>query len=81
MREALPSTLLRDELRQSNQIVGGGSEGGGPPDAEISLFTLSAGRDEMNMNVGSRDLPGGSVSDDDGLALAKQIFFPPGDAE
>ena len=24
MREALPSTLLRDELRQSNQIVGGG---------------------------------------------------------
>ena len=33
VREALPSTLLRDELRQSNQIVGGGSEGEGPPDA------------------------------------------------
>src|SRR5580704_16169074 len=29
----LPSTLFRDELRQSNQIVGGGSEGEGPPDA------------------------------------------------
>jgi hypothetical protein len=26
VREALPSTLFRDELRQSNQIVGGGSE-------------------------------------------------------
>jgi hypothetical protein len=25
--------LFRDELRQSNQIVGGGSEGEGPPDA------------------------------------------------
>ena len=33
VREALPSTLLRDELRQSNQIVGGGSESEGPPDA------------------------------------------------
>ena len=33
VREALPSTLLRDELQQSNQIVGGGSEGEGPPDA------------------------------------------------
>ena len=33
VREALPSTLLGDELRQSNQIVGGGSEGEGPPDA------------------------------------------------
>ena len=32
-REALPSTLFRDELRQSHQIVGGGSEGEGPPDA------------------------------------------------
>src|SRR6202521_4376790 len=29
----LPSTLFRDALRQSNQIVGGGSEGEGPPDA------------------------------------------------
>src|SRR5271154_6730407 len=32
-REALPSTIFRDELPQSNQIVGGGSEGEGPPDA------------------------------------------------
>src|ERR1700722_3564339 len=32
-REALRSTLFRYELRQSNQIVGGGSEGEGPPDA------------------------------------------------
>src|ERR1700722_6659042 len=29
----LPSTLFRDELRQSHQIVGGGSEDEGPPDA------------------------------------------------
>src|ERR1700736_1060071 len=44
-REALPSTLFRDELRQSNQIVGGGSEGEGPPDAaarEVGILCRTA---------------------------------------
>src|ERR1700680_455612 len=41
----LPSTLFRDELRQSNQIVGDGSEGEGPPDAAATaeLRLLLAG--------------------------------------
>ena len=48
---------------------------------EISLLTLSAGRDEMNIYGELRDLPGGSVSDDEGGALAKQTLLPPTEVE
>ena len=47
---------------------------------ETSSVTFSPGRDEMNMYDGLRDLPAGVVSDEAGLAIAKQIFLPPGDA-
>jgi hypothetical protein len=47
---------------------------------ETSLLTFSAGREEMNMNEGLRDLAGGLVSDDVGRAMAKQTFLPPGEA-
>src|ERR1700722_19518089 len=47
---------------------------------ETSSLTFSAGRVEMNMKEGLRVLPGGVVSEDDGLAIAKQTFFPAGDA-
>ena len=47
---------------------------------DTSLLTLSAGRDEMNMYDGLRDLACGLVSDEVGLAIAKQTFLPPGAA-
>jgi hypothetical protein len=45
---------------------------------DTSLFTLSAGRDEMKMYVGLRGRPAGVVSEVAGLAIAKQSFLPPG---
>jgi hypothetical protein len=47
---------------------------------DTSFLTLSAGREEMNMNEGLRGRLGGAVSEDEGLAIAKQVFFPPGEA-
>jgi hypothetical protein len=47
---------------------------------DTSLLTLSAGREEMNMYDGLRGRSGGLVSEDEGFAIVKQIFLPPGEA-
>ena len=47
---------------------------------ETSLLTFSPGRLVTNKYGGLRDFPGGSVSETLDLAMAKQTFFPPGDA-
>src|SRR5216684_6340484 len=45
---------------------------------ETSSLTFSAGRVEMNIQVGSRGRFGGNVLELAGLARTKQIFLPPG---
>src|ERR1700728_3120777 len=50
-----------------------------PTPTDTSSLPLSAGREVMNMNDGLRGRLGGVVSEDEGFAIAKQTFFPPGE--